>query len=136
MRAQHLPLGALLVLCALAGCDGESGKPGAPPSSVDGFVAAMTKAGLAPGKLVPLADEDVGGAKCRRGDVGGVETTVCEFDDASRAKRHEGEGLDLVGDATGAALAEGKLLLVVADRRGVDKDGKRIDAITRAFRGR
>jgi hypothetical protein len=68
--------------------------------------------------------------------VGGVELTLCEYDDESRAKKHEAAGLDLVGEATGSSLAQGKLLLVVADRGNVDKDGKRIDTITRTFRGR
>jgi hypothetical protein len=86
--------------------------------------------------MVPVEVAALSGGTCKRGEVSGVEVTLCEYPDAARAKKLESVALDLVGDTTGSALAEGKLLLVVADRKSVDKDGKRIDTITRAFRGR
>jgi hypothetical protein len=131
MRATRIAL----LLAVVAACGGDGKTKGQPASSVDGFLAGLKKAGLEPG---PLAAVDAPGldAKCQRGDVAGVELTVCEYDDASRAKKHEPDGLALVGEATGSSLAEGKLLIVVADRGNVDKDGKRIDTITRTFRGR
>jgi hypothetical protein len=130
----------LIVLCALValvGCSKDKDKKtaGSPAASVDGFMLKLKQSGLSTGELAPVEVADLGGAKCRRGDVGGVEMTICEYDDASRAKKYADTGLNLVGESTGASLAEGKLLLVVADRKAVDKDGKRIDKITRAFRG-
>jgi len=135
MRTPILATFASLALAAAlaAGCGGD-GKP-APASSVDGLVAQLKKAGLSPGELQPVDGSKLGGAKCRRGDVSGVEMTVCEYPDESRAKKYEADGLEMVGETTGASLAQGKMLLVVADRKNVDKDGKRIDTITRAFRG-
>jgi hypothetical protein len=130
MRAR---LRLLLAVLLLAGACGDD-KP-APPTSVDGFTKALASAGLEPGKLEPVEVAALAGGTCRRGDVSGMEVTLCEYDDPSRAKKLEAKGLEVVGDATGSSLAQGKLLLVVADRKNADKEGRRIDAITRAFRG-
>jgi hypothetical protein len=130
-----LGLGLGLVLgSGSLGCGGA--ERAAAPASVDGVLATLKSAGLAPGAMTTFDGDSLGGATCRRGPVSGIETTLCAFDDPSRAKKHEEAGLALVGEATGAALAEGKVLLIVADRDGIDKDGKTIDRITRAFRGR
>jgi hypothetical protein len=107
-----------------------------PVTSADAFVVKLVAAGLQPGTFTPAEVVALSGGSCKRGEVSSVEVTLCEYGDPTRAKQLEAIGLDTVGDTTGASLAEGKLLLVVADRKGVDKDGKKIDAITRAFRGR
>jgi hypothetical protein len=44
--------------------------------------------------------------------------------------------LPTIGNRTGAALTQGRLLLVVADRKKVDRSGQTMNKITRAFRGR
>jgi hypothetical protein len=124
---------ALTVSFLLPACGDDA--PSGPPSSADAFFAALRKKGLEVGDIAPVQVDTLDSAACRRASVSGIELTLCEYDDASRAKKHEAAGLALVGDTTGASLAQGKLLLVVADRQGVDKDGKRIDAITRALRG-
>jgi hypothetical protein len=124
----------LFALAVAPGCGG--GKKGAAPAgSAEGLMTRLTAAGLAPGKLAPIELPALVGGKCQRGDVSGVEMTVCDYPDAARAKAAEAQGLGLVGDNTGASLASGSMLLVVADRKNVDKDGKKIDQITRAFRG-
>jgi hypothetical protein len=105
-----------------------------PPSTTSGLVDRWRSAELAPG---PFAKADpIGGGSCTRGEVSGVEVTVCEHKDAAAAKAAESAGLAVVGSATGAAIAEGPLLVVVADRKNADPDGKKIDKLTRAMRGK
>jgi hypothetical protein len=125
----------LALAASLAACGGDK-KSSAPAGSTDALVAKLKGAGLSAGEMTAVDVPKLGGAKCKRGDIGGVEVTICEYTDESRAKKYESEGLNLVGDTTGASLANGKLLLVVADRQNVDKDGKRINQITRAFEGK
>jgi hypothetical protein len=124
----------LLALVVASGCGGGK-KKAAPAGSVDGLMSRLSAAGLAPNKLTAVEVPTLAGGKCQRGDVSGVEMTVCDYADAAKAKGAESQGLSLVGDNTGASLASGSMLLVVADRKGIDKDGKKIDQITRAFRG-
>ena len=127
----------VLAIAASACSTKERGTATAKPvTSVDALAEKLVAAGLQPGSLVPVEVAALSGGTCKRGEVSGVELTLCEYPDPARAKKLEPVALDLVGETTGAALAEGKLLLVVADRKNVDKDGKRIDTITRAFRGR
>jgi hypothetical protein len=132
--ATGLAVLALVLAAFVAGC-GSGKKAGVPASSADGLVAQLKSAGLTPGPFAPVEMAALGAGKCQRGDVSGVELTVCTYADAAQAKKAESAGLGLVGDNTGASLAQGALLLVVADRKNVDKDGKKIDQITRALRG-
>jgi hypothetical protein len=112
----------LLLLAAACGKDSE------PP-----VVAAWKKDGLQTTGLVTIEDKQLGG-ECRAGLVGGLDVTLCAYANEAAAKAAEEKGLALVGDSTGASLAEGKWLLVVADRRRLDPDGKTLNQITRAFR--
>jgi hypothetical protein len=120
----------ILILALLVGCG-----DGARPSSSGELTLAWTAAGLAPGKFAPVEAKGLAGT-CQAGEVSGLEVTVCEHADAAAAQAQQEPGLAVVGAATGAAVAEGKLLVVVADRRGQDPDGKKIDKLTRALRGR
>jgi hypothetical protein len=126
---------ALVAAAFVAGCGGDKKPTGKPATSVDGLIAQLKSAGLQTGDFAPAEVGPLAPGKCERGDVSGVEVTVCAYADAGKAKQAESAGLALVGDNTGASLAQGALLLVVADRKGVDKDGKKIDQITRALRG-
>ena len=116
---------ALLLLGLLASACSKSSDPA--------VVAAWKKEGLQTTEMQKIEDKQLGGS-CRAGLVGGLEVTLCEYADESAAKAAEEKGLALIGEATGASLAEGKWLLVVADRRRLDPDGKTLNQITRAFR--
>jgi hypothetical protein len=126
---------ALVAATFVVGCSKDKKSAGAPASSVDGLLTQLKSAGLSPGPFAPVEVPTLGSGKCQRGDVSGVEVTVCTYAEAAQAKKAAAAGLGLVGDNTGASLDQGTLLLVVADRKNVDKDGKKIDQITRALRG-
>jgi hypothetical protein len=126
---------ALVAAAFVAGCSKDKKAAGAPASSADGLLTQLKAAGLEPGPFAPVEVPTLGSGKCQRGDVSGVEVTVCTYAEAAQAKKAAAAGLGLVGDNTGASLDQGPLLLVVADRKNVDKDGKKIDRITRALRG-
>ena len=121
---------ALLLLVAACGKGG--GGEDSPTATV---LAAWKKAGLEPGAFEPV-DGKFSDARCRAGKVSGIEATVCEFNDVGEAKRAESTGLASIKDTTGLALAEGKLLLVLADRGHGDPTGKRMNEIAKAFRNR
>ncbi len=119
----------LLLVALLAACGkGEGG-------AVADLVGGWQQAGLEPTPFQPVDGKALGGA-CRAGKVKGIDATVCEFDDADKAKRAEPAGLAQVGDATGASLAQGRLLLVLADRGRADPTGKNIKEIAKVFRNR
>jgi hypothetical protein len=121
----------ILVLVLLAAACGDDA-----PRQESDVLAMWRAADLDVAKHEPLDAHALGEARCVRGAVSGIESTVCTYasEDAARAAREP--GLQLVGETTGAALARGRVLLVVADRAKLDKDGKKIDAITKAFLGR
>ena len=120
----------LLVLAA--GCS----KAGADSGPTKDVLAAWQKAGLEPSTFEPVAQSPYGEARCRAGKVKGVDATLCELADVADAKRAEATAMSSIKDATGLALAEGKLLLVLVNRGGDDPSGKRINEIARTFRNR
>jgi hypothetical protein len=119
-----------ILLVALLGACG-----GSPGGAVAELIMAWQQAGLDT-TAFQAADARALGGKCSAGKVKGVDATVCEFEDADKAKRAEPQGLALVGEATGASLAQGKMLLVLADRGRADPTGKNIQAIAKVFRNR
>lgn len=100
--------------------------------SMSQMLKAWKAAGLEPSPF-QKAETKLGGS-CQAGTVNGVETILCEFKDASAAKEAEPKGLELVGETTGASLSKGRMLLVVADRKNADPNGKHIQQITKTFR--
>jgi hypothetical protein len=102
--------------------------------SKSGFqiVQGWKQAGLEPSAFTK-AETKLGGS-CQAGTVSGIDTVLCEFKDDQTAKAAEPKGLEIVGETTGASLAKGRMLLVVADRKDLDPNGRRIDQITRSFR--
>ncbi len=120
----------VLALILVAGCDGSGSGP------TGELVSAWKKAGLDPSGFSTVEGKALGGGTCQAGKVSGVDTTVCEYADADAARKAEPAGLAHVGDTTGAALTQGKLLLVVADRGKADPNGKAIKQIAAAFRNR
>jgi hypothetical protein len=59
---------------------------------------------------------------------------LCDYDSPERANASRNAGLAKVGDATGASIAAGSRLLIVADPQNTDPSGKRINTIIHAFR--
>ena len=112
----------LIALAALAACSKEKGA-----TSRDGVVAAWKKGGLEPSALT-AAKTDVG-SDCASGTVNKLDVLVCTFKSAKEAKLAEDKGLEWVGNHTGASRAQGELLIVVADRKKVDPQGKVINQV-------
>lgn len=108
---------------ALVACD--KGPKGA--SSRDGVVAAWKKGGLEPSELKP-AKTDVG-KDCAQGTVNKLDVLVCTFANDADAKAAEDAGLKWVGDTTGASKALNEMLIVVADRKKADPNGKVINQL-------
>jgi hypothetical protein len=102
-------------------------------ASSDSIVAVWKDKGLEPGGFADVDGSKLGGGKCRAGSVAALEATLCEYADATAAKNAEAAGLAAVGEATGVALARGKLLLVLADRRSADPNGRKMNQAAKAF---
>ncbi|HKA87743.1 MAG TPA: hypothetical protein VKE22_08770 [Haliangiales bacterium] len=118
----------ILFAAVLAGACGKSDD-----AQAQAIVAAWQKAGLEPSALEPIDGKPFDDGKCRTGSVGGIDVTMCEYKDADAAKRAEAVGLTKIGDATGVARAEGRVMLVLADRRGHDPNGRTINRILKVF---
>jgi hypothetical protein len=123
----------LLLALALAACSKDAKSNPGTGKAEDAMVAAWKKAGLDVSAFTDVDGKKYAAQACRGGTVGGVDVVLCSYDTGEDAKAAEDPGLAGVGDATGAALAHGSRLLVVADRRKADPTGRSIDAITRAF---
>jgi len=117
---------ALVAACSKSGPSGPTGD----------VIDAWKKAGLEVGDFAAADGKGIGATSCSVGQVGGIETTLCEFPDAETAKKGEKAGLVQVGDATGASMAQGKMLLIVADRTKSDPTGKKIKDLVSTFRSR
>jgi len=113
-----------VLLVALVACSKDGAKG---PSSREGVVAAWKKGGLEASKLEP-AKTDVG-KDCAAGTVSKLDVLVCTFPSAAEAKAAEDKGLAWVGDTTGASRALGVTLVVVADRKKADPNGKVINQL-------
>lgn len=104
----------------------------------DAQVVADTwkKAGIEVPPLETVAEHELGEASCLATRPAQIEATLCvyESDDAAAAARPA--ALAMVGEHTGAALTRGKMLLVVADRKAVDPEGRTINQLTRSFLGK
>jgi hypothetical protein len=116
--------GLLIALAFVAACS-KDGSKGA--TSHDGVVAAWKKGGLEPSKL-ESTKTDVG-ADCAAGTVSKLDVLVCTFKTDAEAKAAEDKGLAWVGDTTGASKALGEMLVVVADRKKADPQGKVINQL-------
>jgi hypothetical protein len=117
----------ILVIAALLACAcGKDNK------SASEMVKAWKKAGLQPSEF-SAAETKLGG-KCQAGTVDQIDTILCEFKDDAAAKQAQDKGLEIVGETTGASLARGRMVLVVADRKNADPNGKKIQEITKTFR--
>jgi hypothetical protein len=114
----------LLMCCAVAAVAACGKDKPAGATSRDGVVAAWKKGGLSPSELKP-AKTDVG-KDCASGTVNKLDVLVCTFPTAQDAKAAEDAGLQWIGDTTGVSKAQGEMLIVVADRKKADPNGKTI----------
>ncbi len=117
MRALQFAL-AVGVLATACGKDSKGA------SSRDGVLSAWKKGGFEPSEM-KATKTDVG-TDCAAGTVNKLDVLVCAFKSAAEAKTAEDKGLAWVGDATGASIAQGEMLIVVADRKKADPNGKTI----------
>lgn len=129
----------ILLLTALlawgpSGCGSDSAA--AAPEKADDVLESWKSAGLEVGEHALMPKHELGEARCVRGEVSKIETTLCTYPSDEAANQAQAAGLTVVGSTTGAALARGKLLLVVSDRKDADKDGKTINSLTKTFLGR
>lgn len=126
MRAWILTV--VVALAPLGACGDDEGG-----GSADDVIEAWKAAGLQPSAFEAADGKKLGGGKCRAGSIGGIEATLCEYADPTAARAAEGAGWDAVGNNTGIARAEGKVLLVIADRKNADHNGKRLQQIALTF---
>jgi hypothetical protein len=116
---------------------GVSGSPGeaafADPAALQ---EAWTAAGLQVSAFAAADAKTYGGGTCTGGTVSGVDVVLCKHPDEKAATAARPSGLAAVVETTGSVLARGELLLVIADRRKADPQGKAIDRMTKTFLGR
>lgn len=135
MRPMTRTIVVLAVALAAASCDkGESSSPAS--GGTNAVLDAWKKIGLTVGAFDKADAAKYGGGDCRAGTVSGVETVLCTFKTPEEAEAARAKGLEAVGGATGAAIATGSMLLVVADRAKADPSGRTINQMTKVFRGR
>ena len=134
MRRALILAGLALVALGAIACKKEkaAASGGASGAAVDPVIAAWKQAGLQVGELKD--DKPIAGGHCRAGQASGLDIEICDYADAAAAKKAETDGLALVGETTGLAIAEGTRLLVVADRGKADVNGKRMNDLARTFR--
>jgi hypothetical protein len=139
-------IGIAIAACALAtGCEQQDGAGSGSEADIElsaplaKVVEAWRGADLAVLDLHALDGEaeaeapELGGS-CIAATVDEIPVVVCEHASADDAEAAKERGLELVGGATGLALARGELLLVAADRHEVDPDGRRLNELANAFR--
>lgn len=111
---------------ALAACGkgGDAAKAGGPRDAV---IEAWKADKLTPS---PLAPATVAFAKdCQTSTVESVEVLLCNFASPAEAKAAEEPGLAWIGTVTGASQAHGAALIVVADRKKADPNGRMINRL-------
>jgi hypothetical protein len=105
-------------------------------TSAAGITDGWKSDGLEVGAFADANGAEFGGGKCRAGTVASLDTTVCEFADAGAAKKAERAAEKSIGETTGISMAAGRMLLVVADRKKADPEGRKMNQIAAAFRKR
>jgi len=122
-RLTGLALAAALVA---TGCSkaSDSGQPVGPRDAVLGAWKAekIELTGLAPATVAFAKD-------CKAGTVQSVDVLLCSFPTPAEAKAAEEPALGWIGAATGAAQARGAALVVLADRKKADPNGRLINKL-------
>jgi hypothetical protein len=150
-RKSGIPIAVVVSLLSagaptLSGCgkNKAAGAGGAPaPAHVagtpqtDAVVDAWKGAGLKPERFAAVQPPPYAASYCERGDVGGVETLVCEYGDDGALDRGQQQLKDewaRAGVHTGVAVRTKRTLLSVVDRERHDPNGKTINQLIQAFR--
>jgi hypothetical protein len=116
------PLAAALVVVAACG---KGDKPAGPRDAV---LDAWKAEKLAP--AAALAPATVAfGKDCQSGTIENVDVLLCNFATPAEAKAAEEPALAWVGQTTGTAQARGAALVVLADRKKSDPNGKLINKL-------
>ncbi|HZJ64637.1 MAG TPA: hypothetical protein VFD36_14060 [Kofleriaceae bacterium] len=110
-----------LVACSKSGAFDKSG------SARDAVVEAWKADKLAPSALT--AAQVAFGKDCQSGTIEGIDVLLCNFASADEARAAEDGGLAWVGQATGASQAHGAALVVLADRKKADPNGRTINRL-------
>jgi hypothetical protein len=122
----------LVLVVAAAACSDEGASAA---GGADRVIAAWKKAGLTPTAFDAADGARYGGGTCRAGQVNGVDVVLCAYPSAEEASAAAAAGLETIGETTGSAISQGSMLLVVADRRKADPEGRTINQLTKIFRG-
>jgi hypothetical protein len=120
----HTKLALLVPALALAACSKGGDKPAGPRDAV---IAAWKADKLTPPALAPATVAF--GKDCQSGAVESLDVLVCSFASPAEAKAAEEPGLAWIGSATGASQAHGSALIVVADRKKADPNGRMINRL-------
>ena len=126
MWARHGSLAVLIaVLAAAAAACGKGGdKPAGPREAV---IAAWKADKLTPSAMTPA--KVAFGVDCQTGTVESIDALVCSFASPAEAKAAEDPGLSWIGSVTGASQAHGSALIVLADRKKADPNGRMINRL-------
>ena len=109
---------------ALAACS-KSGSESATPR--DKVLEAWKGDKLAPSAMA--AAQVAVGKDCQSGSVEGIDVLLCNFASPTEAKAAEDAGLAWIGPATRASQARGAALVVLADRKKSDPNGRTINRL-------
>jgi hypothetical protein len=127
MGTPNMPRLAFLVAAlALAACGkgGDTAKPGGPREAV---LAAWKADKLTPSAMTPA--KVAFGVDCQSGTIENLDVLLCSFASPAEAKAAEDQGLTWIGSVTGASQAHGAALIVLADRKKADPNGRTINRL-------
>lgn len=116
---------ALLAL-ALAACS-KAGDATQPAGPRDAVIAAWKADKLTPSAMAPATVAF--GKDCQSGTVENLDVLVCSFASPADARAAEDPSLSWIGSVTGAAQAHGAALIVIADRKKADPNGRMINRL-------
>ena len=123
---KQLVLAAWVTSLALAAC-GKGGDATKASTPRDAVLDAWKAEKLVPPALSPAA---VAFAKdCQTGTIENIDVLLCNFATPAEAKAAEDQGLTWIGSATGASQAHGAALVVLADRKKTDPNGRTINKL-------
>lgn len=122
-------IGWVAALALAVGC----GKGDKPASPRDAVIEAWKADKLAPPALT--AAQVAVGKDCQSGTIEGIELLLCNFASPAEAKAAEDAGLAWVGSTTGASQARGAALIVLADRKKADPNGRMINRLLKLAPG-
>jgi hypothetical protein len=124
MRARPTRLALLVAALALTACGSSGDKPAGPRDAV---IAAWKADKLTPPAMAPA--KVAFGADCQTGTIESIDVLVCSFASPAEAKAAEDQGLSWIGSVTGASQAHGSALIVLADRKKADPNGRMINRL-------